>query len=345
MPNTFIALDVPQREGAGTPAVVASTGHPKTLVLAGDVAGARYIVEGSNDGGGTWDILIDEDGTQTLFTSANAGAKSVDCVVEQVRVRRVGGLPSSTPPSITMGAPPALGPSFFGRLDVPGAAGLGAPLDLGLRVGPLKTFVVRGPVTTGSRFTILASMDGAQFDEVIQYTADQQGARSREVMCRYLRVLRGGALGPMPAISVGGEAVHEAGGGGATLISSELSLASEHAYETTGEGEELFAEYLVPLSALDAAELILEFTGLARGSGLESQGTFRVRAGGLTGAPDGDEWAAFSAGNGETNGTGRSGRLPRPTAPATLIKVTGDGQGGRARLRGFGLLFKAAPAL
>lgn len=345
MPNTFITLDVPSAEGPGTPAVVANTGHPKTFVLAGDVGGAPYVVEGSNDGGGTWDILIDEDGTQTLFTSNNAGTKSVDCIVEQVRVRRIGGLPTTPPPSITMGAPPAFGPSFFGRIPVPEVLGYGTPLDLRLRVGPLKTFTVRGRMVPGSRFTLLGSMDGVQFDEIIQYTADQQGARSREVMCRYLRVLRGGALGPAPAIAVGGEAVHEPFGDGAAAGSAEMTIASDRAYETTGTGEELFAEYHAPLGALDAASLVLDFAGIARATGTDGEVKVRVRSGGTKGAPDGDELASFTAGPDEAARSARSAVFVRPAAPTTLIKVTGDGQGGRAVLRGFGLLFHSAPGV
>ena len=74
MPNMFISLDVPRGEGVGVPAIVSTTGHPKTFVLAGSVSGGRYVVEGSNDGGNSWDILVDDDGTQALFISANSGA-------------------------------------------------------------------------------------------------------------------------------------------------------------------------------------------------------------------------------------------------------------------------------
>src|SRR5512138_100119 len=109
MPNTFISLEVPRGDGVGVPAIVSMTGHPKSFVLAGTVPGGRYVVEGSNDGGSTWDILIDDDGTQTLFVSNNGGPKTVDCIVEQVRVRSIGNLASAAPPSITMGAPPVLG--------------------------------------------------------------------------------------------------------------------------------------------------------------------------------------------------------------------------------------------
>jgi hypothetical protein len=323
----------------GVPAVVALTGHPKSFVLAGAIPGGRYIVEGSNDGGRSWDILIDDDGTQTLFTSAAGGAKTVDCIVEQVRVRCIRA--AASVPSITMGAPPTPGPSFFGTLQVPSTQGLGTPLDLGLNAGPLKTFTVRGAIPAGARFGILASMDGVRFDEVIQFTADQQGARSREVMCRYLRVLRGGALGPAPAIAVGGESVREpnsCGSGGVTGIST-LSIASEREYTSTqASTEELFAEYVVPFPALAATALTLEFSGIAWTPDADGA-IVRVRIGGTLGQPDGEELASLMAGSDEVPLAERSNPFAPPVEPRTLVKVTGFAPCGRAVLRGFELLF------
>jgi hypothetical protein len=336
MPNMFISLDTPKGDGVGVPAIVSTTGHPKTFVLAGNVPGGRYIVEGSNDGGNTWDILVDDDGTQALFVSNNSGAKSIDCIVEQVRVRSLRNLADVTPPSITMGAPPALGANFFAAIPMPASQGLGDPLDLGLRVGPLKTFTARGSTVDGARFSILASMDGIQFDEVIQFTADQQGARSREVMCRYLRVLRSGALGGLPVVAVGGEPVQEPGGGSGTN-SSELSIASERGFEVTSDHEEVLAECIVPLGALCAATLMLDVTGIAKGV---PGARFRVRIGGSFGTTDGDELAAFDAPGPEAARGSSSASFARPSAGTSLIKITGQGIG--AVLRGFGLLFHGA---
>ena len=337
MPNMFISLDVPHGEGVGVPAIVSTTGHPKTFVLAGDVSGGRYIVEGSSDAGNSWDILVDDDGTQALFISNNSGAKTIDCIVEQVRVRSIRNPANATAPSITMGAPPALGPNFFGTIPVPTSQGLGDPIALGLRVGPLKTFTVSGSNVDGARFSILASMDGVQFDEVIQYTADQQGARSREVMCRYLRVLRGGALGGIPIVAVGGEPVQEASGG-AGGNSAELSIGSERGFAVTAlEGEEVLAEYVAPMAALGAATLALDFSGVARGP---NGARFRVRMGGTFGAADGDELASFVASEVEASREAQSATFARPNASSSLIKITGQGNG--AVLRGFDLLFHGA---
>ncbi|MDX2023250.1 MAG: hypothetical protein SF187_23655 [Deltaproteobacteria bacterium] len=350
MPNTFITLDVPNvANGAGVPTLVGGTGHPKSFVLTGALTG-RYIVEGSNDGGTTWDILKDDnDGTEALFTSQNAGTKSVDCIVERVRVRVARALPTSTPPSVTMGAPPALGFNFFGRLDVPDAAGTGAVLDLGLNVGPLKTFVLRGMVPERARFTIQASMDGARFDEAMLFTSDQQGARSVHVMCRYLRVQRTGGSGPAPAISVGCEPVFEPAGsesGGIAPSGPYVSFGDESVKSTTGiYDEEVIEEFLAPpTSVTGAAEKVVAwFSGLGRkGSPEGGAVTFRLRMGGTPGVADGEVLATAQVSTLERSPcVARSEPFVR-SAP-TLIKVTGRGNGEAAAVLG-GLVVSIEPA-
>lgn len=347
MPNTFIPIDVPRGTGAGVPAVVGLTGHPKTFVLSGTVPeGGRYIVEGSNDGGRTWDILIDDDGTQVFFTTQIAGVKSADCVVDLVRVRSERVPDGAVPPVVNMGAPPAIGTNVFGVLDVPPANGVGAPLDLGLSVGPLKTFMLRGALPEASRYTILASMDGAQFDEIFFFTADQQWARSIEVMCRFLRVQRA-ALGNPPAITVGAEGLLEdpRDGGGGTGEADDLSISSDGEYATaSGTEEEVFAEYAVPLSTLRPSSLVLDMSGIGQASDGQAEVSFRVRLGGTPGVADGIEIVVL-----DVTGTGgprvvRSDLFSLLPEPITLVKVTGRGgsEGVQAVLRGFVLRFHAA---
>jgi hypothetical protein len=350
MPNTFIALDVPKvANSAGSPTNVATTGHPKSFVLTGPVTG-RYVVEGSNDGGQSWDILIDDnDGTQVLFTSQNEGAKTVDCIVEQVRVRGVRNLISGDAPAITMGAPPALGPNFFGKLDVPAAPGLGAVLDLGLSVGPLKTFILRGAVPERARFTILASMDGSRFDEAILFTSDQQGARSVSVMCRFLRVQRTGAGSPPPVLAVGAEPVLEApgsGGGGGGPDGPFISFSDESAKSTTSlDQEEVLEELAVPGTSLPGAAPVLVVSASALGRKASAVGgavTFRLRLGGQPGAADGAVLAsAQGTSDLEQVFVARSVPIPRPGA--ALFKLTGQGNGlTRPVLRG--LVVQLEPA-
>lgn len=66
MPNTFANLNVPTSDAVpGTPLDVQATGRPKTLVFDGPIRpGGRYIVEGSTNGGTTWDVLVGVDGVQ-----------------------------------------------------------------------------------------------------------------------------------------------------------------------------------------------------------------------------------------------------------------------------------------
>ncbi len=261
MSNTFASLSVPTTDAVpGAPLAVALTGRPKTFVLDGIVKkGGRYIVEGSEDGGTTWDILAGRDGTQVFFTSDNTGTKSVEAIVTHVRVRSEGNGTVPLPPSITIGAPPAVGTNTFHTLPVP-PAGLGAAVDLGDSAGPLKSITLRrvaGPMPVGARYSILASMDGTRFDEIALFTADRQGTRSVEVMCRYVRVQRD-ALGDAPVIALGAEGMAGTAGvgdhieeivtnGGATLIpegtvvtivGSEVVVA---ALPTTGPTEPVFA--------------------------------------------------------------------------------------------------------
>jgi hypothetical protein len=348
MPNTFVSLDVPRGDGVGAAVDTALTGHPKSFVLAGPVrAGARYVVEGSNDGGATWDILVDDDdGTEVFFTSRNAGAKSADCIVGKVRVRATGAPRAADPPSLTMGAPPATGTSFFATLDVPLASGLGAPLDLGLSAGPLKTVTVRGRIPPGSRYTVLASMDGVQFDEVLLFTADQQGTRSRKVMCRFLRIARA-AGGPTPAIAIGAEGLPATGDGGESGL-VDLTLASEAKIATTANvGEELLAEYLVPLQQIPSESIRFTLTALARlkrdlGAEGDLTGSVNVRLGGSLGVPDGDVIATVELPLDLETVTRvvRQTSFARPIEPASLVKLTGQSVRGSLEVRGFVLWFQ-----
>jgi len=70
MPNTFTALDVPVNHGSGVPVVTRALGRPKAIVFSGSVLG-RYIVEGSNDGGNNWDVLVDHSGQQARDTASS----------------------------------------------------------------------------------------------------------------------------------------------------------------------------------------------------------------------------------------------------------------------------------
>jgi len=209
MPNTFASLNVPSSDPfSGEAFDVRLTGPEKTFVFDGAVRpGGSYFVEGTADGGDTWDILTGRDGTQVFFAADNAGIKSVEAVVSHVRVRSERNGVVAVPPSITIGAPPAQGTNLFRVLPVPPANGLGEVMDLTDSAGPLKTLILRrgtSPLPRGSRYSILASMDGTRFDQVALFTAERQGTRTLDVLCRFMRVQRE-AGGDAPIISVGSE--------------------------------------------------------------------------------------------------------------------------------------------
>jgi len=344
MPNTFTSLDCPTNDGSGLPFITRALGRPKTIVFSGPVLG-RYIVEGSNDGGNNWDILVDDGGQQALFTTPTPGVRTFDCIVDRVRVRSVGNAPLPTPPTIALGAPPVVGTPVFGVLDMPASPGLGAPFDLGTAAGAFKTFILRGAIPPGSRYTVLGSIDGTRFDEVMLFTSDQQGARPVEFFCRFLRVQRATG-GPTPVLAFGSEGILEPTG----AATSEITIAEDGEIATdSNTDEEVLRQYRVPLALLTPASLTVTLAGESRGPARARQVTFRVRAGGTPDLADGIELLTVEdTGPGDVAILGRSAAaFVRPTDPSTLIKVTGqgggDGEGSTAAtLRNLVFVFNAA---
>ena len=337
MPNTFTTLDVPINDGSGVPFITRALGRQKTIVFSGPVLG-RYIVEGSNDGGNNWDILVDDSGQQAFFTASAPGVRTFDCIVDRVRVRSVGNASLGTPPTIALGAPPAIGTPVFGVLDMPAAPGIGAPFDLGTSAGAFKTFILRGAIPPGSRYTVLGSMDGTRFDEVMLFTSDQQGARPIEFFCRFLRVQRA-AGGPTPVLAFGCEGILEP-----ATAPNEISVADQgQVASTSTSAEEVLRQYRVPLALLAPANLRVALTGESRGPASARNVTFRVRAGGATDQPDGTALLTVQdAGPGDVILSADSPAVPRPTDASTLIKLTGQGDGvAPAVIRNFALLFHA----
>jgi hypothetical protein len=322
MPNSFSPLDVPLVDGPGVPLITSAFGRQKTIGFSGAGVKGRYVVEGSNDGGNTWDILIDDDGAQALFTSGSPGLRNFDCIVDRVRVRSINNGRVTTPPVVSIGAPPLTSTPIFGVLDVPAASGPGPPFDLGLSAGPFKTFILRGAIAPGSRYTISGSIDGERFDEALLFTADQQGTQSIDVLCRFLRVDRAG-VGATPVIAFGSEGTLEPGQPAAMLSIAEAAKIST----TSLTDEELLHQYRVPLTLLGQPSLRVTLVGDAAPPSEARQVTFNVRAGGSPDLPDGTLLLAVphDASGGLVVGT--SAPFVRPTEPATLIKVTAQGDG------------------
>lgn len=338
MPNTFTTLDVPINDGSGVPFVTSGLGRPKTIVFSGPVLG-RYVVEGSNDGGNNWDILVDDSGAQALFTAQAPGVRTFDCIVDRVRVRSSGNVGLGTPPTIALGAPPAVGTPVFGVLDMPAGPGLGAPFDLGLSAGAFKTFILRGAIPPGSRYAVQGSIDGVRFDEVLLFTSDQQGARPVEFFCRFLRVQRA-AGGATPVLAFGTEGILEP-----TTGPADVSIPDQGEAATSSPGtEEVLRQYHVPLALLTPANLRVSLSGEGRGPAVARSVTFRVRSGGSADQPDGTALLSLQdVGPSDAVVSADSPPFIRPTDPSTLIKLTGQGDGTTpAALRNFVLLFHSA---
>jgi hypothetical protein len=341
MPNSFALLDVPFFDGPGAPLDTSAFGRTKTIVFDGPVQG-RYVVEGSNDGGGTWDILIDDGGAQALYTGGTAGPRSFDCIIERVRVRSIGNGQPAVRPVVALGAPPLVeGAPIFGVLDCPTSSGLGAVFDLGDAAGAFKTFILRGEIPPGSRYTILGSIDGDRFDELLVFTSDQQGARPVDFLCRFLRVRRA-AVGPTPVISFGSEGVADPVSAGPTDAATELTLSHEPLRGTSGAGEEVLVEFLVPFLRLPSPLLGFWFSCISVQGESPGIPMFRVRIGGTLGQPDGDEVFNITAGHaGEMRFAGPGQTFARPESDLVPVKVTGDRREGPfAALRGLVMVFQ-----
>ncbi|HVV16000.1 MAG TPA: hypothetical protein VHH90_02255 [Polyangia bacterium] len=220
---------------------------------------------------------------------------------------------------------------------MPASPGVGAPFDLGLSAGAFKTFILRGAIPAGSRYSILGSMDGQNFQEVLLFTADQQGARPAALLCRFLQVRRD-AAGPAPVIAFGSEGIFEPTSG----ATSEISIADDGEIETSPtSNEEVLRQYQVPLALLSSANLRATLAGQSRGGEGARKVTYRVRAGGTADQPDGNLLLSLEDdGPGDVVVDTDSAPFVRPSDPSTLIKVTGQGDGANAAvLRNFTLVF------
>jgi hypothetical protein len=199
-------------------------------------------------------------------------------------------------------------------------------------------------------------MDGIRFDEVLLFTADQQGARSVSVMCRYLRVERtGGVAGAPPVLSVGAEPVVElrdgggeggGGGGGGGGSGADITIASQARAATTRVGEEeVLAEYLVPFGSMASPLVAASLAVLGQHEGAESENPARVmvRVGGTPGKANGSIVATIRSFIGaETPLSTQGAPFARPTDFTVPVKVTALTPSGRMSIRGFVLLLKAA---
>ena len=167
MPNTFLNLEIPRGDGVGDPSDTGLTAATKTFIYPGTPAG-RFAVEGSHDGH-TWAVVIGRERAQQAFFSGNRSqVLTVDAVVKQLRVRATGTRGVACPEGIGLGAPPAAGKNVFAQLPVPKDGDRGDPFDLGPKTGLLKTFILGEGAQSSTGFSVLASVDGERFGEVLR---------------------------------------------------------------------------------------------------------------------------------------------------------------------------------
>jgi hypothetical protein len=266
----------------------------------------------------SWDVLRSADGVPALFTGAE-GERTLDVVVKSIRVRAQGVSPAMPAPVMTFGAGPALAPNLFTRIDPPLVTGSPGPIDLGLNTGPLKTVVARGPgLGRGGRVTVLASMDGAAFDEAFFFDRDGQGVQSERIIARYFQVRRDG-LGEV-TVTLGAEGLFEGNG-------SEDVFLSAEGRATTLLTEDVLAAFQVPLAAARSARLFVTLAARIRlptSPDPVSTSLLRVRLGGDPSQPDGDELLEIPipTGGKEVSLDGVSMPFARPAEPGSIIKVT-----------------------
>ena len=299
----------------------------------------RYIVEGSNDGGTSWDILVDDDGQQALFTSQAPGVRNFDCVVALVRVRSVGnaGLGraayhlarrAARRRAIELRRPRRARELRLRRAVRP------RPLRRRLQdLHPARRDPGRLPLLD-SRLDGRPELSGGL--AVHEPTSRAPGRpRSSAGSCR------SGATpaGPAPVIAFGSEGILEAAAGAGT---SEISIADDGEVETgSTSNEEVLRQYQVPLALLSSANLRATLAGQSRGGEGARKVTYRVRAGGTADQPDGTVLLSLEDdGPGDVTVDADSAPFARPSDPSTLIKVTGQGDGTTAAvLRNFTLVF------
>ena len=328
MPNTFTTLDVPINDGSGVPFVTRALGRPKTIVFSGPVLG-RYIVEGSNDGGNNWDILVDDSGQQALFTSPGAGRphlrlhrrpraraqrrqrlarRAADDRARRAAGRRHAGVRR---------------PGHAGRARASARRSISA-----LSAGAFKTFILRGAIPPGSRYTILGSIDGVRFDEVMLFTSDQQGARPIEFFCRFLRVQRA-AGGPTPVLAFGMRRNPRAHHGADRGLDRRRRARWRPARSSA---EEVLRQYRVPLALLAPASLRVALAGEGRGPAAARNVTFRVRTGGAPDQPDGTALLTVQdVGPGDAVVSADSPAFARPTDPVDPHQAHRPGRRRRRR--------------
>jgi hypothetical protein len=347
MPNTFLNLEIPRGDGVGDPSDTGLTAATKTFIYPGTPAG-RFAVEGSHDGH-TWAVVIGRERAQQAFFSGNRSqVLTVDAVVKQLRVRATGTRGVACPEGIGLGAPPAAGKNVFAQLPVPKDGDRGDPFDLGPKTGLLKTFILGEGAQSSTGFSVLASVDGERFGEVLRLQGgNQDRMRTVAAVCRFLRIDRIGP-GVCPHITVGAEGLAEAQsaeGGSSGDGTALITLSDERAVATSSASdEEVLREFYVPLAGPSwprGIEATLSAFCGTEGDEEGGKAVFNLRTGGRAGRADGDILTHVTGRGSGSPEVATSHPFSQPDEPTTLVKVTAKGDGSaRATLRSLVITFQ-----
>ncbi|HEY0714887.1 MAG TPA: hypothetical protein VGF45_19560 [Polyangia bacterium] len=343
-----LRLEIPRGDGVGASLDVSETDSLKTFVFEGARAG-RFIVEGSHDGT-AWATLLGRDRAISLFAGPRAIARTVEGITKHLRIRSLAtrGLP--LPEWLGVGALAARAENVFAIIPAPTDAGVGKSIDLGRNTSLEKTFIVGGRLPPGVRYSVLASVDGEHFGEVLRLQGGQQDrTRTVAAVCRYLALEKTGR-GAGPVVTVGAKGIAQGEGGGdggpsQVVERSQISLSDEGAVTTEiGSEERVVREYFVPLSGLTGrrgfeATLAGFFGADGPGAG---EALFKLRMGGRAGRPDGEVLVELEE---SSSGSPRSATervRVRPSDEATLIKLTAQSSGrAHAVARGLVISFQS----
>ena len=181
------------------------------------------------------------------------GVRTFDCIVDRVRVRSVGNAALAAPPTIALGAPPAVGHAGVRRPGHARRARASARRSTSaLSAGAFKTFILRGAIPPGSRYSILGSMDGHALPGGHALHERPAGrAAGRVLLPVPARPARRRRPDAGPRLRLRRDPRGRRGAG-----TSEISIADDGEVETSSvANEEVLRQYRVPLALLSPATL------------------------------------------------------------------------------------------
>lgn len=217
MSSVFLSLNIPASTGVGTNTDVHALEPSKTLVIGGTInpaLGEIVVVEGSLDPGASEQSFFGI----CYFQGVNEPPRTISTVLQWMRVRRVSASAANSP-NVELGSDNSPTETFF-TLNVPATAGPGSATDVSAG-GETMSFMVKGGIvqpsadgtSPGETFLIEGSNDNVNWNGVIAFTKDNQGANIFTRRYNFVRVNRSANFGSTPGAFCGTST--SSGGGGA----------------------------------------------------------------------------------------------------------------------------------